>query len=852
MFNQNLRDFCSDFEAPEIEGYQEAERQDFVARFPIDSLKNLEVDDYVLGSSKDSFCYWLEYKPIVFNIRGGGPALKHGIYKGAKQGRYWTKAKIGKRELTGSEIATVFTAVKNGIVETLSKVETGQVEAIRKEDFLLNERPMLKILAIYYPDAFVTVAQADILMACAKELGVATEEKSLIALNYACKQALDQLPEVKNWSHYELGEMLRARYQRAVERNYYLLGSKYQRKNTDVFPEMQTRSVICVGFASELNLKEYLHKPHKEIKAFLLSQGEEQNAVTALKHFLSLKAGDRVVIKANGSPKGSQAFLSTVGIAEVTPKDGELYQHEPEGLGHMLHVKFLYPPFYREHALGYGQTLHKLKQQAHIQELFSPPMIDHRDAFTHWLQHNTASQSSNKVSSYLKALDILSDKIGYNLFKSNHRGELERLYQNVLKRQKDANGPYYHEAALKAYLAFLESPQSLTRAEVPMIQHPLNTIFYGPPGTGKTYHTVLRAAEIILGKKIEDYAEAQAIFKAHLHERIGFITFHQNYSYEDFVQGIRPDIAGGSTLNFEKRDGIFKQMADQALYNLQAVEAPEQAKRPFAEVFAEFFEEIIEGSISRKEIPMKKSVFYVTQIGERSIEFSKQTGDSKHTLSINTLQAMYEKGRNESITGGLSIYYEPLLKMLSDQNTKHHAPVQRQNYVLIIDEINRANISRVFGELITLIEPDKRSHGDFPLEVRLPSGDLFQVPSNLYLIGTMNTADKSIALLDIALRRRFTFEAMYPDYTLEQLSTRSTEILQRINERVIETKGHDFQIGHAYFMGTSDLTETMNQKVIPLLMEYYMNSTEDVRDILSHAGLTVDATHWPLRIVDSH
>lgn len=205
---------------------------------------------------------------------------------------------------------------------------------------------------------------------------------------------------------------------------------------------------------------------------------------------------------------------------------------------------------------------------------------------------------------------------------------------------------------------------------------------------------------------------------------------------------------------------------------------------------------------------------------------------------------------------GLASYYSPLLEQLltlgKDAKGKKES-IQKKNYVLIIDEINRANISRVFGELITLIEPDKRSHGSIPLKAKLPSGESFVVPSNLYIIGTMNTADKSIALLDIALRRRFVFEAMYPLYEMEEDDIYDTDILQSINKQIIATKGHDFQIGHAYFMhDNKDLVKRMNLKVIPLLLEYYMNDEKEVKRILTNAGLIIEENAWPIQIKGAH
>ncbi|MDD2984594.1 MAG: AAA family ATPase [Crocinitomicaceae bacterium] len=437
----------------------------------------------------------------------------------------------------------------------------------------------------------------------------------------------------------------------------------------------------------------------------------------------------------------------------------------------------------------------------------------------------------------------------YTTFKpqQNEWNSIIEGVKNELNRTTKSGYKKYNNSDFENYV--FELSKDIPKTE-PM-NFPLNTILYGPPGTGKTYHTILKAAEIIENRTIDSYEEALAIFQSNLHDRIEFITFHQNYSYEDFIQGLRPDTENDSQLTFERKDGVFKMIADKALKNLKASKRPPVSKKSFEETFNTFINPLIEGEVEELEVRMKKVSYFITAVTNKSIEFRKASGGTQHTLSISTLRKMFEVESVLEIQG-LSSYYAPLLAELlkigkDAAGTKEI--VQQKNYVIIIDEINRANISRVFGELITLIEPDKRSHGKIPLEARLPSGDPFMVPSNLFIIGTMNTADKSIALLDIALRRRFEFEAMYPQYEINGQDIYDVEILKKINEQIIKSKGHDFQIGHAYFMGDNgDLVQRMNKKVIPLLLEYYMNDEKEIKGILASAGLKVEENAWPLRI----
>jgi len=400
--------------------------------------------------------------------------------------------------------------------------------------------------------------------------------------------------------------------------------------------------------------------------------------------------------------------------------------------------------------------------------------------------------------------------------------------------------------------------------------HSLNTILYGPPGTGKTYHSIMRAAEIIEDRKIASYIEALKIFKTNLHDRIEFITFHQNYSYEDFIQGLRPNTDNNSSLVFTKKDGVFKKVSDRAYENIKLSEKAvhELSQEATFEEGLNLFKQHLYDNEDNYQINESAEIFQIEEDAFRYTGENWKTHENGLRMKFSDLKEFHRNNVSsrrdikvlQTISGLANqhatyyyLVYSEILKYLPnklEQQKVKFQPARRENYVIIIDEINRANISRVFGELITLIEPDKRSNGSIPLEVRLPSGDKFIVPSNLYIIGTMNTADKSIALLDIALRRRFEFEPMYPKYEIEGKVIQDVEVLNKLNTKIIETKGHDFQIGHAYFMDDStNLVQRMNRKVIPLLLEYYMNDEKEVKQILNYAGLNVEENSWPLRII---
>lgn len=372
--------------------------------------------------------------------------------------------------------------------------------------------------------------------------------------------------------------------------------------------------------------------------------------------------------------------------------------------------------------------------------------------------------------------------------------------------------------------------------------HSLNQILYGPPGTGKTYNTVNKAISIVNpnffiyedGKPI--YRERDAIkkeFDRLMNDRqIVFTTFHQSMSYEDFIEGIKPlePTEGDAFLKYEITPGIFKEICRNALTtNFSS----------FNQAYGELINRLIDENQLEIQTPTKKS-FSISLNSNGNLTL--HTGPSKGKQGVLTKENIQKVINNQHVFKGYDGYFKGVIDYLVEHcNYSHISEKSDKNFVLIIDEINRGNVSQIFGELITLIEDDKRLGCAESLEVTLPySKEPFGVPKNLYIIGTMNTADRSVEALDAALRRRFSFEEMPPkpelirtDGVLKDsngnLSSPMGDInlqglLEVINLRIEKLLDKDHQIGHSYFMSVKsldDLKLAFQNKIIPLLQEYF-------------------------------
>lgn len=392
-----------------------------------------------------------------------------------------------------------------------------------------------------------------------------------------------------------------------------------------------------------------------------------------------------------------------------------------------------------------------------------------------------------------------------------------------------------------------------------MNSQPLNQILYGPPGTGKTYNTVIKAMEIINDKKydsvdVELYKDLKKQFdNLKKQGQIEFVTFHQSYSYEEFVEGIKPYIPEWGTVEENNRfigqDGIFKKICKLAERNLYVFD--EDQKADFDKIYKIFQEKYETGSSFSNLLNIKYEqnnlvYHYGAQSQDRRIDLTRIKDIFNSGKQYSTaIEFNKDYKGNAALKGYFFNFYQELLQIKNEyidenkiDNCINQDPLK---YVLVIDEINRGDVSKIFGELITLIEKDKRIDEDHQMTVTLPySREPFGVPNNLYIIGTMNTADRSIALLDTALRRRFDFEEMMPKPELlrgkDIEGVDLEQLLTKINDRIKNEYDRDHQIGHSYLMGVKNneqLERAYKNRILPLLKEYFYNDIDSIAKILN-------------------
>ena len=517
----------------------------------------------------------------------------------------------------------------------------------------------------------------------------------------------------------------------------------------------------------------------------------------------------------------------------------------------------------------------------------------------YWLAYKGAEileYNKRKVSKLLKK--PMSNQLQTQSIKGVKLNAIEGITKIIAFASQDDLHEFGKDEEKSKFEKDLNQKKTITKDNDMSINTPLNQILYGPPGTGKTYSTVEYALKILGAEDLKDKIKSIGKLKEVFGSQVEFVTFHQSFSYEDFVEGLKAKTENGK-ISYEIENGVFKEICNNAsskaeitnvgidlktditIWKMSLGSKGDTAKQYFSEAeesdslvlgwgelvdFTDcknreeindklgnnikasqvnYFKNemkigdiviISDGNYKFKAIAEITGKYYFDEASElpqkRKIKWLQKFSNSRPVLEIsskNFTQTTINKPKHID-RGKLQAY---LTDTQSIDNNKL--------YILIIDEINRGNISRIFGELITLIEPSKRAENDEEISVKLPySKEEFSVPKNLHIIGTMNTADRSLALMDTALRRRFDFIEMMPDVGLITDNCDGVnlqEMLKTINQRIEILYDREHTIGHSFLMKVTKIEGLRNafkNKILPLLEEYFYDDFEKINLVLGN------------------
>lgn len=788
----------------------------FLKEWTIEKVKNMNLQQYSQAGDKTTFTYWLEQetKPIA-NILGGS-SFKFGIYhRNAADERENGKGKIYEADYAwldkyGSDKETAFQEVKKKILSTIQASQSGDMVAVDQIEF----SPVFK-----WKIAFLYQNQ---------------NKPEIISI--FSKTMLDFLTEDKKMNY--------------VESYQHLLRNKGEQS--------------ILSFSDQL-VNEYLEANPKQ--SFLTPS--EADEILSLKYPDNYNSRQKMTVVTNDI--GREIALVLTGS-----KANFFIECDPE-----------------------NNTAFKFK--------FSKKK-DGSEA--KYVENDT--RHSN--------LNVLSEHLNYG--NKAYRIEIETA---------DELEKFCEWYELDAHQSIDNSNSKENKEMSNKILQPLNRILFGAAGTGKTFNTINHALSIIEDMPLEDLEkEEREDLKNRFDEyknkgQIKFVTFHQSFSYEDFVEGIRAETAedneGKKNIEYPVVSGVFKSLCDTAqskvILESQKINFDPSANEIWkmslgrAGEDEDIFDYCVKnhcvllgwgddinfsGATNRKQVEEIMDENGYEDYRKKYPSASRFVNDFKNKTKVGDLIIISDGNYKFRAIGEISGNYEllpdsedapryvqkksvkwlklykPSLnveqlfdKVLSQQTiynlanainiTKlknlldsHQKEDNDKKFVLIIDEINRGNISRIFGELITLIEESKRQGAEEQLSVTLPySKDELAVPDNLYIIGTMNSSDRSLTGLDIALRRRFTFIEMPPQPNLlKDVSVEGVDIerlLTVINQRIEILIDRDHCIGHANFMVLKEqptlenLAHIFKQKIIPQLQEYFFDDWAKINLVLNGNGM---------------
>lgn len=932
----------------------------FLETWPIEQIQNMSLSKYTNLNRSDAFVYWLESVTKELGSVLGGSALKWGIYQRSpsspkpKSAGIHSDDKYSWYKKYGSSSEEAFQTIREGMLELINAVQDGDLERIDSLDvcwpivkwkiaFLYQGRNAAKIFPVYNSNWLFHSYRQVVSGVKRKDATRPVMYPTLLDRYKTVGDVFDIARKI--WTECE--QEKDARYW-AVPVHFSMSDSEIlefcdlpEVNPEDIHPlvkELLSNSDIKTGDRLAILDGDIVHSvatvESAEPEAFAWTQKRveitPEIAVSPAK-VVELDASERESIWGALSDESSS---SQVRYWKIAPGENAVLWEEWKA---KKYIAIGWPDF------GDLSNFDRAGFETRMQELQGQPSYGPAGPRQAWRFHRITVGSriiANQGTHTILGIGTVTGPYEYHPEAGEYCHRLPVKWDDLTKRAIDRKGwrkslielDEAEFGRLSASASGEVGPDPIPEKAVKPVAgpcpEPQSIILYGPPGTGKTWTTLTRALELIfpinevdswsLNSKSTHFRQLQRA------GRIEFVTFHQAYGYEEFVEGIRPVMGVDSSeeVRYELHQGVFKRIALKAaaegLRRTESVNALTDVAR-FNRLWSEVIRQIEEGDVSTAT-SSNNNVYELSTSRRESILFTRSSDspDSvddtedvgwKLTASKVIAQLLWENrnelgpvdswsaqmvselvSRERNTNGGVQYTAHWMAaKMLSAlssslpvlQNERESARIERTQsaldskdagtvdftfsdqtpaYVLIIDEINRGNISKILGELITLLEPDRRLGSN--LELKLPLAyspqHRFAVPPNLHIIGTMNTADRSIALMDAALRRRFRFEEMLPQQHVLRSVLREhvaktefidlvVELFETMNARIRHMFDQDHQIGHAYFLkvrNLRDLRRTFSDRIIPLLQEYFYGAWDRVCLVL---GCPYDEDGSPLR-----
>ena len=910
--NYNIMD------STEIKGLNEA----FLKAFPLETLKDMTLEQYTNLNKSDSFCYWIEFKAQALGGIGGSSSYKFGIYRCKAEpkdtinhrydGRYSWNAKLGE---TANE---AFAKVKDAIVNAAISGRDGNLEAIDKID-AVDFSVKWKVAFIYSNYTLIPYYNITRLRYMSEDMGMNDAQKASIVDVYKFlidkrngmdifdyglkldniwkdnhiqdnagnsdkedKKAVSNTSVVWMWcgdektftetslkagstgkglnypsfnSKEELGKAYRAKVGNGDVKIPYMYW--------DIIHNIQVGDIVVV-FSSYKEKGKYLHKLYGwgRITSDCIFKMDEDNPIqrTVKWHYplpaepvIEDRTKNTLYLHRIVGPDANN-IINLLGI-----KDGDNEASiKPNGrfwlAGYAWGSIDSQMDRFKKEGIWSGSGSAAVNRK--IEQLKIGDVL---------ILKATSTKGKNHKIPFLK-VRALAIVLSDNIVLKDSDYEVKVKYLDLPEKEFEGStfGKYrqtIHECDNQEIIDYVSQYLNIEDMATPskyaeyieLLKETHNLVLTGAPGTGKTYM-------------------ARAIAEA-MGAETAFVQFHPSYDYTDFVEGLRPIEKGDGQIGFERKDGVFKEFCKNAVQNIvnsQKSKKELEEEKSFEEKYNEVVDKIENGEIDAFTLKTKKKMEVVKISDYHNIILRTPNTDSDRTYtisfnrmaklakvypdikSLNSISNIYHSFRDAIGGCNASAYWAVLYEVYkqgSVTKNKDITEIKKKPFVFIIDEINRGEASKIFGELFFAIDPGYRDNKDNMVKTQyqnlVPEDDVFAdgfyVPENVYILATMNDIDRSVESMDFAMRRRFTWKEVTPEDTESMLDSLSCAAeakaaMKRLNKAISETDGLGaaFSIGPSYFLKLAknggDFNKLWTMNIEPLLKEYLrgMRKSNDI------------------------